>query len=305
MSNNIFCTVLSHKRLIQAVAAYLSLSKVVDDFKVYVLCVDYRSYDFIKQFNLPNVILIKINELNRIDVINLKNTRKLNQYCWTLKPVFINYVLEHSSDIERVIYIDADLFFLQNPEIIIKNQPDSSVLISDGKIFLSKKPNDFVHYVQDITGNYNSGLIIFKKDINGIMCARWWDKMCINACTQNPEGNTFGDQKYLDNMPELFDNVGEITTPGVNIGHWNYQKYKFTIKDNEIMVNNYKLIVYHFSGFRIINENDIIQIHEKDRTNMPFIYDIYKRFLRNIIEEIKKNDSRYTDFFITTDIESN
>ena len=305
MSKNIFCTVLSQKRLIQAAASYLYLAKVMDGFEIYVLCVDERSYDFIKQLNLSNVVLVKIDELNRTYISNLKNSRKLNQYCWTLKPVFINYIFENCTGIDRIIYMDADLFFLQNPEIIINNQPDTSVLISDGKIFLTNKPSEFVRYIQDVTGNYNSGFMIFKNDINGRMCAKWWDNMCVNACTQNPDGNTFGDQKYLDNMPSLFDNVGEITTPGVNIGHWNYEKYKFTIENNEIMVNNYKLIVYHFSGFRIINENTIIQIHERDRVNMPFIYELYRNFLRIVIEDIKKIDAGYSDFFITTDIESN
>ena len=305
MKENVFCTVLSQKRLIQAVACYLSLSNVVKDPKVYVLCVDDRSYNFIKKFNLDNVVLVKINQLNRRDIIEIKKTRKLNQYCWTLKPVFINYILEHNSNIDRLIYMDSDLFFLQNPEIIINNQPDSSVLISDGKIFLPKNSSEFVNFVQNKTGNYNSGFIIFKRDINGIACVKWWDKMCIESCSQNPENNTFGDQKYLDDMPALFDNVGEITTPGVNIGHWNYQKYRFTIENDEIMVNNYKLIVYHFSGFRIINESNIVQIHERDRTNMPFIYDLYKIILRNIINEIKNIDAGYADFFITTDIDSN
>ena len=69
--------------------------------------------------------------------------------------------------------------------------------------------------IQSLTGNFNSGFISFKKDIDGLSCVNWWDKMCIDSCTSNPEDNKFGDQKYLDDMPFLFNNVYEITTQGV------------------------------------------------------------------------------------------
>lgn len=305
MIKSVYCTVLSNKRLIQGIACYLSLFKVMKDFRLFILCVDDKCYNFMKDFKLPQIVCIKLDELNRMDVMNIKKSRKLNQYCWSLKPVFINYLFEHLSSVERITYIDSDLLFFQNPEIIFTNQPDKSVLISDGKIFLPKCSKEFISYIQNKTGNYNSGFISFKRDMNGIFCAKWWDNKCIESCTENPKEGIFGDQKYLDYMPCLFDNIGEITTPGVNIGHWNSQKYEFSQVDGEVMANNYRLIVYHFSGFRIINKYNMVQIHEKERVNLPFIYDMYKDFLRDIIDQLEALNPDYNDLFITSDIDSN
>lgn len=305
MEKSVFCTVLSSKRLIQAIACYLSLFNVKEDFKLFVLCVDDECYKYMKDFKSTQIVCSKIDDLNRSDIMSIKSSRKLNQYCWTLKPAFINYLFKQNKEIERITYIDSDLLFFQNPEIIFKNQPNKSVLISDGKIFLPKCSRELIRYIQNKTGNYNSGFISFKRDMNGIMCCKWWDEKCIESCTEKPDEDTFGDQKYLDYMPCLFDNVGEITTPGVNIGHWNSQKYEYSFINDEVMINNYRLIVYHFSGFRIIDKNNMVQIHEKDRVNLPFIYDIYKKLLIDIIEDLEKNNPNYKDYFITSDIESN
>lgn len=305
MQNSVFCMVVSRTRLIQAIACFLSLYKNMENFKVYILCVDEKCYEFLKEINLDKIVLVTIAELNREDLLAIKASRKLNQYCWTLKPGFIKHIFTLDDSINRVTYIDSDLFFYQNPNVIFENQPDASVLLSSGEIFLPMYSKEFNQTMQTLTGNFNSGFISFKKDINGLQCVNWWDKMCVDSCTSNPEDNKFGDQKYLDDMPFLFNNVYEITTQGINIGHWNYLKYKFTVSNDNVMVNNNKLIFYHFSGFRIISKYDIRQVHEEDRVNIPFIYQIYKRALGKIIDDVEKIDPNFKEYITVAAVDDN
>lgn len=305
MQNSVFCMIISSTRMIQGIACLLSLYKSMDDFKIYVLCADIKCYEFLKKINFNKVELFKITDLNRKDLLELETERKINQYCWTLKPSFINYLFGIYNFVERITYIDSDLFFFQDPNIIFKNQPDASVLLSSGEIFLPMYSKEFNQYMQYLTGTFNSGFISFKKDINGLECAKWWDKMCIESCSSNPEDNKFGDQKYLDDMPFLFKNVQEITTPGINIGHWNYPKYTFSSLNDQVMVNNSKLIFYHFSGFRIVNKYDIRQIHEQDRIKHPFIYQFYKKLLEDLIDEVEKIDPNFKEYKTIAEINDN
>lgn len=305
MQESIFCMVVSRTRLIQAIACFLSLYKTMDNFKVYILCADEKCYEFLKEINLDKIVLVTIYELNRKDLLEIKASRKLNQYCWTLKPGFIKYIFSLDDSIGRVTYIDSDLFFYQNPNVIFENQPYASVLLSSGEIFLPMYSKEFNNTMQALTGNFNSGFISFKKDTNGLECVNWWDKMCVDSCTSNPEDNKFGDQKYLDDMPFLFNDVYEITTQGINIGHWNYSKYKFTVVNDNIMVNNNKLIFYHFSGFRIISKYDIRQVHEQDRVDIPFIYPIYKRALGKIIDDVEKIDPDFKEYITIDAVDDN
>ncbi|MBS5940014.1 hypothetical protein [Clostridium sp.] len=305
MQESVFCMVVSRTRLIQAIACFLSLYKTMDNFKVYILCVDEKCYEFLKKINFDKIVLVTISELNREDLLAIKASRKLNQYCWTLKPGFIKYILTLEESIKRVTYIDSDLFFYQNPNVIFENQPYDSVLLSSGEVFLPMYSKEVNNTIQSLTGNFNSGFISFIKDIDGLSCVNWWDKMCVDSCTSNPEDNKFGDQKYLDDMPFLFNNVYEITTQGVNIGHWNSSKYKFTVLNDTIMVNNNKLIFYHFSGFRIISKYDIRQVHEQDRVNTPFIYQIYRRGLEKIIDDVEKIDPDFKGYFTVDAVDDN
>ena len=113
---------------------------------------------------------------------------------------------------------------------------------------------------------------------------------------------------YMDKKGENLatkEDVEEITTPGINIGHWNYPKYRFSVRDSNIMVNNDKLIFYHFSGFRIVNKNDIRQIHEEDRINQPFIYEIYRKLLTNLIDEVEKIDPTFIEYKTVAEVEDN
>lgn len=305
MQESVFCMVVSRTRLIQAIACFLSLYKTMDNFKVYILCVDEKCYEFLKKINFDKIVLVTISELNREDLLAIKASRKLNQYCWTLKPGFIKYTLTLEESIKRVTYIDSDLFFYKNPNIIFENQPYASVLLSSGEVFLPMYSKEVNNTIQSLTGNFNSGFISFKNDIDGLACVNLWDKMCVESCTSNPEDNKFGDQKYLDDMPFLFNNIYEITTQGVNIGHWNYLKYKFTVLNDNILVNNSKLIFYHFSGFRIISKYDIRQVHEQDRENIPFIYQVYRRALEKIIDDVEKIDPEFKEYITVAAIDDN
>jgi len=106
----------------------------------------------------------------------------------------------------------------------------------------------------------------------------------------------------LDEVPKLFDNTAEIKIAGVNIGHWNNSNHEFSVINKKIMIDNDKLICYHFSGFRIIDENTIITVHELSRANIPFFYQIYKEVLKRVIKMISDIDMDFNGFATAEDL---
>ena len=82
-------------------------------------------------------------------------------------------------------------------------------------------------------------------------------------------------------------------------------KYKFTVLNDNILVNNNKLIFYHFSGFRIISRYDIRQVHEQDRVDIPFIYKIYRRALEKIIDDVEKIDPEFKEYITINAVHDN
>jgi hypothetical protein len=302
--NSAFCTILSKARFYQAIAFFGSMYEVMNDFNLHVLCVDDEAYNLLKKMNWRNITVTHLNNLQDEGLQGLKQKRKLSEFCWTLKPIFIEYLMKNNPTLERITYVDSDLFFFSNPSVIFENQAYASVLLSRGDVYVPSFSPQFTDFMQDLTGKYNSGFISFKNDAKGIECLKWWKKKCIDNCSADLKVGSFGDQKYLDFMPSLFQGVYDISTIGVNIGHWNYARYRFHVFNGKWYVDQSKLICYHFSGFRIISKNDIAQIYEPGRIDFPFVYQIYKEIIKHVISTIEGIEPKFNGFATQEDMTS-
>lgn len=297
---NVYCSILSKGRVYQFLALLSSMQKVSkEDFDLFALCVDNEAYDLLKKLNMKNLHVVHENELGE-DVLALKKARKVHEYCWTLKPIFLEHLMMKHPTANRLTYLDCDLYFWNDPSIIFKNQPGCSVLLSPEEKYNPSWNANFTRHMQKVTGYYNSGYISFKKDEMGLACLKWWKEKCIERCEIVPSEGFFGDQKYLDQMPKLFSNICDITTPGVNIGIWNDLKFQFSEDDSSVYVNNDRLIFYHFCGLRIVNKNKIELIF--NQKHIPFIFEYYQQMLQEAIDLTEKTDPTFNGYASADDL---
>ncbi|MEC2217162.1 hypothetical protein P9G38_19920, partial [Bacillus velezensis] len=56
------------------------------------------------------------------------------------------------------------------------------------------------------------------------------------------------------------------------------------------------LIFYHFSGYRIVTAGDIRQIHETDRTDLPFVHQLYQDILKRVIGTVSAVCPEFSGF---------
>ncbi|MCT4621489.1 MAG: hypothetical protein N4A62_19140 [Marinisporobacter sp.] len=290
-----FCIILSKYRLYQGLALLCSLYQFIDNFNLFTLCMDDDTFEVLQKMNWKNVYIIHVNEIENEELIIIKKQRKLNEYCWTLKPVFLQYVFINYTKINRITYLDADLYFFGDPTLIFENQKYCSILLSRHNLYI---PNIKLECkeLERLLGKYNSGFISFKRDNNTYNCLKWWKDRCIEWCYDRVEEGKFGDQVYLDCMPSEFLGICDIETPGVNIGHWNYCKYKFSIQNNKVYIDDFRLIFYHFSGFRVLKNHQYILEHEIDKTQIPMIYEIYNHVINDVIGTVEKVVPNFNGF---------
>jgi len=302
MKELVFCTVISRFRLYQAIAMFCSLREVLKEHIMYVLCVDDETQRLISRMGWKHIRLLHLCELRHEALGQVRKNRRINEYCWTLKPLLIEAVFSRDPGIDRVTYVDADLFFFSDPSLIFLSQPDCSVLLSRGDIVIPSLAPENKVKLQSLLGRYNSGFISFKRDETGLECLRWWKNRCLESCVSKPEDGLFGDQKYLDDMPAKFPNVCEIQTPGVNIGHWNRAQYRYSIVNGKIYAGEKRLICYHFSGFRVLRGNRIIMIHEQNIGDPPFFYGIYMHILQDVIRNISRIEPGFNGYSDAQDL---
>jgi hypothetical protein len=288
---NGFCIILSKYRLYQGIALYRSLVYNHNNFRVFILCVDDEAYQMCTSMNLENAVILRTEELTDERLAVIKQNRRLNEYCWTLKPFFLDYVLKKYEYIDNAVYLDADICFFSDPAPMFENRNNYCALFSEHD-FLEKDSA-----VEKNCGKYNSGLVIFKNCKTSLDILKWWEEKCIDWCFDSVDEGKFGDQKYLDLMPRLFEGIYSISAPGVNIAPWNEAKYQFSNKAAKVFANMDQLICYHYCGLRLLNKNQYALLIGSQIPN-SVIHTPYTLVVQQVISDIESISPGFDGYFV-------
>lgn len=245
------CTLGAKNYAFKILALYSSVRKNYSRFNLWVLCMDEETYTLLKKMKLENVKLITLSQFEDKKLLSVKDSRSLGEYCWTCTPSLMLYLFRRFKSIKELTYLDADLYFFYPPNIIYEKFSSNSIYLTPHRHSKRYKHLEKVH------GKYNVGLLIFRRDKNGLTCLRYWRQKCLEWCYARREPHKYGDQFYLEEFPKLFNNVYVSKNVGVDVAPWNISNYKVSlIKNKQIYVNGSRLIFYHFAN---------IQIHGSDK----------------------------------------
>jgi len=204
------------------------------------------------------------------ELLEVKPERTIGEYCWTLTPFAPRFVFEADSSVERVTYIDADLWFRKNPKSLFDE------LDSSGKQVLITDHAYAPEYDQSAaSGQYCVQFMIFKREF-GQRVLKWWEDRCIEWCFNRIEDGKFGDQKYLDDWPERFgDVVHVLQDKELALAPWNATRFPYS-----------NAIFYHFHGLRILSREQL-QIGQYSLPSALKQY-VYKPYCDDLKEAIKQ-----------------
>jgi SAM-dependent methyltransferase len=244
-----FCTYFDQGYLSRGLALYHSLERQCSKpFTLWVLCFDQAAYGALTQLNLPHLRPISQAEFEAGDtaLAHAKIDRGRTEYYWTCTPSLILFILRLHPELPAITYVDADLYFFSDPARILDEIARASVLLVEhrfGPALLER-----LYY-----GIFNVGLLVFRNDANGLACLRWWRARCLEWCRAIPDGDRFGDQKYLDGWPAEFSGVVVAAQTGVGIAPWNVLNYQISVVGGQLLVDNQPLIFYHFHNFKLVS----------------------------------------------------
>ena len=199
------CTITSKIRVYQFLALYESIIKNNIRGLLFVFCVDRESYDLLNKMGISKAFIIDFSKLEDKTLIDIKKERQLYEYCWTLKPVVLEYIFGKYPEIKKIIYVDSDIYFFSDPLSIINRIKKWSVIVTSHKS--SKK--------------VNGGFVCFKRDKIGLDALKWWKKQCFDWCYAYYDNGNFGDQGHLDRLRKHFRNIYYLEHPGINLASWN------------------------------------------------------------------------------------
>lgn len=245
-----FCTLFNSAYQFHSHLLYESICENcnTDELQFYFFCFDQDSFNYIRSLNLKNINLISLEELESYfpELKKVKPERSLAEYFFTSTPAICKYVMENYSEVDEIVYLDADLFFFQSPEILFNEIGDASISIIPHRF-------NFFNYYKNIYGYYNVGWISFKKDKDGMSCLNKWYHDNIEWCFDRLTFSRYADQKYLDKWKKDFKRVCVIKNKGANVAPWNVGNYKIALKNERVYVDDRSLVFYHFASLKFID----------------------------------------------------
>jgi hypothetical protein len=250
-----FCTLFDTHYLTRGLALYYSLKKNCNNFHLFIFAFNDKCYEILKKLSLTDVTLISLSEFESSELLKIKPTRSLAEYCWTSTSSTILYVLEKYK-VGSCTYLDADMFFYSSPQPIFDELGNDSILITEHRY--SPKYNKELR-----AGKYCVQFVTFKNDEFGLKTLKWWRERCIEWCFAKYEDGKFGDQLYLDDWTKRFERVHVLQHLGGGLAAWNVQQYNFSSENGKVIGiekstgRKFDAIFYHFHYLRFFNNGEI------------------------------------------------
>jgi len=243
---NHYCTYFDRGFLSQGLALWRSLAAHDADSVLWVLALDDFTAEVLREVGGTWMRVVPLAELEAGDpaLAAAKANRARVEYFFTLSPCWPRWLLATHPEIERVTYLDADLFFFGSPEPVFAamDAAGASVLVTAHRFPAWLRP----HYERH--GKYNVGILSFRRDTAGRACLDDWRARCLEWCHDRLEDGKYADQKYLDGWPaRLGAALLVLERPGVNLAPWNWIEHQFVSRE---WVDEQELVLFHFARLR-------------------------------------------------------
>ena len=283
-----FCTLFDSNYLDKGLVLYDSMKNVMENFKLYILAMDTQCYDILKELKLSNAVIISLDEFEDEELLKIKKERARAEYCWTCTASLIDYVFETYHE-AYCTYIDADLYFFENPRILIEEMVNNacSVQIVEhgfGKGMIAREK-------EKGAGKYCVQFNTFKNDRYGRNVLTTWNRQCRDHCSMEP--GEMGDQKYLSDWAEKYEKVHVLVNQGGGVAPWNLFRFRSSGRKGWLMdrktKETFELIFYHFHHLEYMDDTQVnLNVFKKELgTDPELVYDIYIPYLKKM-EEMKK-----------------
>lgn len=201
-----------------------------------------------------------------------------------VKPYILQYLLEKKFN--KVLYIDPDIKVFSPLNDVWQALDDNSIVLTPHMrtpFFDNFTPDD----VGILTsGTYNLGFLGLRNTKNTHSMLRWWQEKLYAHCTVDIPNGLFVDQKWMDLIPGLYEDVFILHNPAYNIAYWNLHDRELTYTPEGYFVDKFPLAFFHFSGYNPLKPY-VLSKHQTrhDLRHMPVVKKICNEYGQDLINK--------------------
>lgn len=285
-----FVTLFNSNYLSRGLVMYESLQKHCPNSHLYVIAFDDITYNYFQSKPHKNLTAVSLSQFEDEKLLAIKSTRSAGEYCWTCTASTIRYAIQ-TFKLDQCTYLDADMRFYSNPEVLLNELQSNSVIITEHRY--TKEYDQ-----SEISGKYCVQFMTFNNDKEGMEVLEWWRNACIEWCYARVEDGKFGDQKYLDDWTTRFKNVHVLKHLGGGLAPWNMQQFSFFNEGNKVVAKEKStqkksdVVFFHFHGLKFYTDNIVSytgEAYEMFADAKEVLFEPYTQELLDIGEKIKKD----------------
>jgi len=241
------CTIIAKNYLAYARTLAESFLSFHPDHKCYVLIVD----DFEAYIDPADECfeIVRLTDLEIPDLPDFCFKYDVKELCTAVKAHLLGYLTRERS-VERLLYFDPDILItapldelyekLDIHDVVLTphldtDYPEDDLLPDDSHILRA--------------GQFNLGFIGINSSENAQAFLNWWRPKLYNNCVVDVLHGYFVDQRFIDFVPILFENVLLEKNVGYNVAYWNLHSRRVSNQQGSWKCNDGPLYFFHFSGY--------------------------------------------------------
>lgn len=252
----------------QGIALHQSLARHAGNFRLWIVSMDPKLSALLRALDLRNVVVLDLDEVENSLLRTVKLSRSQREYCWTLTPFSFDFVFDRDPNVQRVTYVDADVFLRSDATSIQREFESSGKSVQITEHAYSPELDMSLEH-----GRFCVQFLTMERHGSEVIRAEW-QKQCLDWCFGRVEPGRFGDQKYLDDWPEKYgDLVHVYSGKGLFLGPWNSTRFPYS-----------EGLVYHFHQLRINFNPEKVSLGNYPLPNplVEAVYGPYIEALRSI-----------------------
>jgi hypothetical protein len=241
-----YCTYFDSGYLSRGLALVASLRQHGDESPIWIMALDDPTHAYLMAAAIPGVHLLTIADLEAAvpSLADVRAGRSRMEGYFTATPLLVRCVLDRYPAPTAVAYLDADLYFFDDPQLVFDAMGDSSVGIIEHR-YKPSLARRLAKY-----GRFNVGWVGFRNDEQGLTCLDWWGRSTLEWCRDTPDAGRYADQGYLDSFPRQFAGVAVLEPRGLNLAPWNTAVSVIEGEPGSVTVDGDPLVFFHFHGLK-------------------------------------------------------
>lgn len=274
-----FVTLFDSYYLPLGLCLYRSLEEQAQPFHLWIVAMDDTCGKALRSLQLSHATVLDLAEVENTALRSVKSGRSVGEYCWTMTPFLPSAVFERARSVERVTYVDADVFFFQSPRLLLDEFAASArhLLITEHAF-----APEHEHYSR--FGRFCVQFMTFRNTPAAKRVLQWWQERCIEWCYGREEDGKFGDQKYLDDWPQRFaDETFVLPRTERTLAPWNVAHVARTRGEA-------RPVLYHFHGLKIVSPSRVVLYYQyRIGRQGRWIYAKYVHCLRGVVRDMRRH----------------